>query len=87
MKKTSRVTLASSMVQEQESGCYASKGAQCFRTSRNEKGRRSGFTIAEILVALFILCSSMFILSELQVKSMKICCTPRTNTKVIFLYM
>ena len=34
------------------------------------KWKRSGFTMPEILVSLFILCSTMFILSELQVKSM-----------------
>ncbi|MGD1997483.1 MAG: hypothetical protein PVJ92_01060 [Candidatus Dependentiae bacterium] len=32
--------------------------------------KRAAFTIPEILVSLFILSSSMFILSELQVKSM-----------------
>jgi len=32
--------------------------------------KRPGFTLAEVLLSLFVLSSSMFILSELQVKSM-----------------
>lgn len=32
--------------------------------------RRTAFTLPEVMIALFILASSMFVLSELQVKSM-----------------